>query len=191
MYSQALHSGAVRLRVLRLTCHCRKNEFEQSWVYDNDLKSVIDKNYRTSSSAMLPWDDPVALCLSDRMKSFLGNIQHIDVEPLQIVKFEGGERFRLHMDWFRETRNQTYVEERRFRPYNRLDSIFVYLEGNCSGGQTYFPDIKGVSASADGEKFARTDKGTGLLVKPKRGKEQGIQECFMLGFRLSRESRLG
>lgn len=118
---------------------------------------------------MVPWKDPVALCLSDRMKSFLGNIQHIDVEPLQIVKYEGCERFRLHMDWFRETRNETYIEERPFRPYNRLGSIFIYLERNCTGGETYFPAIRGVSTDADGEKFARTDQGTGFLVKPKRG----------------------
>lgn len=73
------------------------------------------------------------------------------------------------MDLFRETRKKTYIEERPFRPCNRLGSIFVYLEGNCTGGETYFLAIRGVSADADGERFARNDQDTGLLVKPKRG----------------------
>lgn len=40
---------------------------------------------------MVIWDDPISLCLSDRMKSFLGIIQHIEVEPLRIVEYEAGE----------------------------------------------------------------------------------------------------
>lgn len=55
------------------------------------------------------------------------------------------------------------------RPYNRLVSIFVYLGDDCEGGETYFPNVAGVSAEADGEKFKRTDTGMGLLVKPKKG----------------------
>lgn len=118
---------------------------------------------------MVPYDDPVSVCLSDRMKSFLGNVQHIDTEGLQIVKYEGNERFRLHLDWFKETRKNPPIEGRRPRPYNRLGSIFAYLDANCTGGETYFPDVKGVAPIADGDKFARTDTGMGMLVKPRRG----------------------
>lgn len=138
-------------------------------MYNDNLESVRDTKYRTSSSAMVPADDPVASCLSNRMKSLLGNIQHIDTEPLQVVKYEPGQRFRLHQDWFHGPRNETYIKDRPFRAYNRLGSIFVYLEDECVGGETYFPEVRGVSSSADGKKFSRTDTGMGLLVKPKRG----------------------
>jgi prolyl 4-hydroxylase len=41
----------------------------------------------------------------------------------------------------------------------------------CTGGETYFPDLKGIEESADGEKFSHTDRpgGMGLLVKPRQG----------------------
>lgn len=147
----------------------RKEDFFQSSVYGKDLKPVVDTRYRSSQSAILTLDDIVGKCLSRRMKSFLGSVQHIDTEPIQLVRYERTERFRLHVDWFDDSINKTYIPERPCRPYNRLGSIFAYLDDNCTGGETYFPDIKSVPSSADGTKFARTDTGMGLLVKPRRG----------------------
>lgn len=125
--------------------------------------SVIDTRFRTSQSAMVPRDDIVGECLSQRMKSLLGNVQHIETEPIQIAKYEGGERFRIHMDWFDKPRNKTYIPDMPYRPYNRLASIFAYLDDDCTGGETYLPEIHGVSAVADG------DTGAGLLVRPRKG----------------------
>ena len=36
-------------------------------------------------------------------------------------------------------------------------------------GETFFLNVKGVSADADGTKFSRTDSGMGLSVKLKKG----------------------
>ncbi|KAH6648219.1 hypothetical protein BKA67DRAFT_579857 [Truncatella angustata] len=72
------------------------------------------------------------------------------------------------MDWFGEPRNYTFAPNVTYRPWNRLVSIFAYLDDSCTGGETYFPDVQGISAVADGDKFSRTDTGTGLLVRPKR-----------------------
>jgi prolyl 4-hydroxylase len=138
-------------------------------VYDKDFKSVVDRRYRTSQSAMMPHDDHVSQCLAKRMKSFLGNVQHIETEPIQVVKYEGGEKFSLHTDWLDEPINSTYSKKYPDRYYNRLGSIFAYLDGGCTGGETYFPLVKGVSAAADGDKFSRTETGEGLLVRPRRG----------------------
>ncbi|KAF5024431.1 hypothetical protein F66182_3517 [Fusarium sp. NRRL 66182] len=146
-----------------------RDKFEQSPVYDENLKTVIDRRFRTSQSAMVQKNDTVGQCLSRRMKSILGNVQHIDTEPIQIVKYEPDERFHVHMDWFDKPRNRTYSREHPQRPYNRLASIFTYLDDNCTGGETYFPQVQGVSAVADGDKFSRTESGKGLLVRPKRG----------------------
>ncbi|KAI5865670.1 2OG-Fe(II) oxygenase family oxidoreductase [Durotheca rogersii] len=156
-------------------------QFDHSYVYDSDLKSVVDQRYRTSQSAMVSPKDFVSICLSERMKSLLGNIQHIDTEPLQVVKYEGGERFRIHMDWFDRPRNETFNPKTPFRSYNRLGSIFAYLEDGCSGGETYFPDIRGVAPDADGDKFTRTETGEGLLVNPRRGNAVFWNNLFMNG----------
>lgn len=147
-----------------------KDVFEASHVYNEKLESYVDKRYRTSTSAMIPQDDVISMCLSKRLKSMLGNVQHIETEPLQVVRYEPEQRFRTHMDWFSEPRNKTYNPNMPYRPYNRLASVFAYLEDNCTGGETYFPEIQGVSAVADGEKFSiLRDGGYGLLVRPRRG----------------------
>ncbi|KAK9792931.1 hypothetical protein SCARD494_06799 [Seiridium cardinale] len=118
-------------------------------------------------------EDPVAKCLSSRMVSLLGNIQHEATEAIRLVKYSPGDRFRLHTDRY-ETSVQPGVFDAQYgltyggKPHNRLLSSMVYLEDNCTGGETYFPDVAGVGPHADGTKFSRGETG-GLLVKPKRG----------------------
>lgn len=161
-------------RTLLITRHSSDDEWYDSHVYQKtgdktDPISHVNKEYRSSLSALIPSKDKVARCISRRMKKLLGNVQHEDTEPLQLVKYEGGEQFRLHQDWINPYKAATFNSKYPIRPYNRLLSSFVYLDGNCTGGETYFPDIIGVGPSADGEKYTRTDTGMGLLVRPKRG----------------------
>ncbi|KAI1781310.1 2OG-Fe(II) oxygenase family oxidoreductase [Hypoxylon cercidicola] len=132
---------------------------------------VLNQTVRQSQTAVLPKKDFVCDCLTRRMQSLLGNVQHMEVEPLQIVKYEaGGDQFKSHMDWFDTPQNDTsYDIEDSFKPSNRLGSIFAYLDDDCTRGETYFPHLSSVSDSADGEKFAIPDGDTGLLVKPRRG----------------------
>lgn len=118
---------------------------------------------------MISQKDVVAECLSQRMKGLLGNMQHIDTEPIQVVKYEGGEKYSVHVDWSETPLNRTFNPDRPYRSYNRLGTVFAYLEDDCTGGETYFPDIKGVAPTADGSKYSRTDTGMGLLVKPRKG----------------------
>lgn len=103
------------------------------------------------------------------MKSLLGNMQHADVEALQLVKYDVGGEFRLHYDWFPTLVTRNVSEHGNGRPFNRLGTAFVYLGDDCVGGETYFPDVQGVAAEADGDKYSRTDTGEGLLVKPRKG----------------------
>jgi prolyl 4-hydroxylase len=106
------------------------------------------------------------------MKSILGNVQHMEVETLQIVKYDaGGDHYKSHTDWFDAPKNDlSYGSEGGSeKPSNRLGSIFAYLNGNCERGETYFPFLPSVLESADGNKFALAAGDTGLLVKPRRG----------------------
>lgn len=86
-----------------------------------------------------------------------------------MVKYSSGDDVQIHVDWSPFPRNKTWNPARPNRLNNRLGSVFTYLEDDCIGGETYFPSIKGVSATADGNKFTRTRSGMGLLVKPRRG----------------------
>ena len=102
------------------------------------------------------------------MRSLLGNVQHAEIESLQIVKYQqGGDRFRMHTDWFDPPTSLKDGDSNR--QSNRLGSVFAYLEDDCTRGETFFPELPGVSPTADGDKFALPDGGKGLLVKPRRG----------------------
>ncbi|KAH8648680.1 hypothetical protein BX600DRAFT_530457 [Xylariales sp. PMI_506] len=123
--------------------------------------------------AALPPSDPVAKCLSSRMISLLGNVQHEATEPIRLVKYTSGDRFRLHTDRYAMAvkpgaTDVLYGLDYGGYPHNRLLSSMVYLEDDCVGGETYFPDVPGVGHRADGSKFSRGETG-GLLVKPRRG----------------------
>ncbi|KAH8585778.1 2OG-Fe(II) oxygenase family oxidoreductase [Bisporella sp. PMI_857] len=144
------------------------NRFNTALTLNEDGKLVPDPNTATLAVTLLR-SDVVSECLTKRMKSFLGNVQHIDTEPIRIVKYKGGDKIPLHTDWVPQTRNKTWNPAMPHRPNNRLGSIFAYLEDDCDGGETYFPNVQGVSEDADGEKFSTTESGFGLLVKPRRG----------------------
>lgn len=104
------------------------------------------------------------------MQKLLGNLQHQHVESLQLVKYSTtGDTFRLHTDWMDELRNEILDANGNPRLSRRLGTVLVYLEDECEGGETFFPDITGVSETADEDKFSMVDDGEGLLVRAKRG----------------------
>ncbi|KAH8658439.1 hypothetical protein BX600DRAFT_439602 [Xylariales sp. PMI_506] len=141
----------------------------QSNEADAERFSGVKKEIRSSTSARIPSQDKVASCLSNRVKSLLGNVQHDEIEPMQLIRYGGGERFRSHQDWSDPYESKASDSGSHVRYYNRLTSTFAYLEDNCTGGETYFPRVQSVGLDADGDKFSRTESGEGLLVRPRRG----------------------
>ncbi|KAI1125131.1 hypothetical protein F5Y10DRAFT_247723 [Nemania abortiva] len=152
-----------------------KDRFSTSMVFagSDGFREVLNKTMRSSQTAFLPKDDVVCTCLTRRMQSLLGNVQNVEVEALQIVKYAiGGDHYRSHTDWFDAAKYDTPIPgsaDNTPKPSNRLGSIFAYLEDDCERGETYFPYLPSVKETADGNKFALADGDTGLLVKPRRG----------------------
>lgn len=147
----------------------REVNFRQSGIIVEDKNQVLDDDIRSSQSARVPRSDAVASCLEQRMKSILGNVQHAETEPVQIVKYEVGEKYRVHVDWFYTPQNRTTKSKNETRQWNRLASIFAYLEDDCTGGETHFPELNPISTTMDFHKFRLEDTGKGLYVKPRRG----------------------
>lgn len=144
--------------------------FRESRVVQTSLKSKVNEKERKSESAQVPLEDPVSQCIIERTKLLLGNVQHEEVEALQLLRYDAGGQFRLHYDWFPFVANKRNISKSApDRDFQRLGTVFVYLNDDCVGGQTYFPRLPGVSENADSEKFSRTDTGEGLLVNPKKG----------------------
>ncbi|KAI1349995.1 2OG-Fe(II) oxygenase family oxidoreductase [Xylaria sp. FL0043] len=152
-----------------------KDRFGTSMVFagSDGFRQVLNRTIRSSQTAFLPKEDIVCNCLMKRMQSLLGNVQHLEVEAPQIVKYAtDGDHYRSHTDWFDVPKLDLPIpgsEDKSLKPSNRLGSIFAYLKDDCERGETYFPHLPGVMNSADGRKFALAAGSTGLLVKPRRG----------------------
>lgn len=103
----------------------------QSPVSKGHTLQAYDKSIRSSQSAVLP-DDNVISCIEQRSIEFQGYQPLQNLEDLQVVKYEVGDQFRPHFDWFSGMENP------------RISTIFAYLEcDNCEGGATQFPHFDG------------------------------------------------
>ncbi len=73
-----------------------------------------------------------------------------EMGPVQLVRYQGGERFNTHFDWYDTPR---WANDNSQRTWNRIASFFVVLQENCTGGETHFPHVKGITAPSPwGEK---------------------------------------
>ncbi|MCJ1288272.1 hypothetical protein MMC26_007627 [Xylographa opegraphella] len=121
------------------------NSFSRSQVVGTGFDGSFSA-WRTSETYFVGYEDPIAQRVADRVFNFLDFLDPDGLEPLQVVRYSSAQAFRTHFDWFNEP-----VKDTEGRYYNRLATIFVYLDGNCTGGETYFPGIKIQPSMIDGE----------------------------------------
>ena len=149
------------------------NRFVPSRVYSSDSLS-----YRSSSSCVLPASDPTYDNLIARSKLFLDKVleaypatglSYFDFEPLQLVRYGPSEYYNAHVDWFDVLHREAKGWSSRL--YNRGASFFIYLDDDCVGGGTDFPEINAnfiPSQNAALESLISTD-GKGISFVPKKG----------------------
>jgi len=88
----------------------------------------------------------------------------------QLVRYAPGQKFDLHHDWY--AMPQLLADGRRF---NRPASFFVFLEANCTEGETWFPHIKMPEIREDGEEGKEAgsarwrERGGGTAFRPVEG----------------------
>jgi prolyl 4-hydroxylase len=108
-------------------------------------------------------------CVLSRSRSFLGTLLSAtdDFGFPQLVRYETGERFDLHHDWY-ETPQR--LRDGSGRYFNRIASFFVFLEDECEGGETWFPYIeeKVTSGVVNERKWRKHEEG-GLAFRPASG----------------------
>ncbi|KAK7920933.1 hypothetical protein PG985_008955 [Apiospora marii] len=103
---------------------------------------------RTSQSAGLSRDDPAVRCVLARAQAFLGaalfDEDRDDIGPPQLVRYEPGQRFNVHHDWYETPQPPARgeVDEWRGSGWNRVASFFAILEDGCEGGETWFPHVE-------------------------------------------------
>lgn len=97
-----------------------------------------DSAFRTSSTCDLSYDEPLVAALADRLTAISG-IKAIYGEPLQGQRYEVGQEFKAHTDYF-EPGNpdfQTYCAVAGQRTW----TFMIYLNEVAAGGATRFKVI--------------------------------------------------
>lgn len=125
-----------------------KDKFTKSKVIDK-IYDIEDKNRTSKSFYINRGLDNVIKNIEEKISKLVNkDINH--VEGLQVVKYESGEYFNEHFDWFHEPYRSKINNQ-------RLYTIFVYL--NDADGETNFPKI-------------------GIKILPKKGNALFWQNCI-------------
>ena len=126
-----------------------KDKFNRSHVLVNGQNAY--ENSRTSSTYFYKKsEDEIIKNIEKRISKYTNkNIETI--EPLQIVKYEVGQEFKGHYDWFENNYSHKINDQRQY-------TIFVYLNDVEEGGETYFPKLD-------------------IKIKPKKGNAVFWEDC--------------
>ena len=110
---------------------------EQSKVVNpaNGQAAESQTKWRTSTSALMYQSDkdPVVLAVTEKV-AHLCKLPTSHVEVLQLVKYEKGQQYTPHRDYF----------EPNFKGQNRIFTILIYLNDldPGDGGRTIFPELE-------------------------------------------------
>lgn len=118
-------------------------------------------------------------------------LSYYGLEDLQLVKYLPSQYYHHHVDWFDALIRDNLPGKGdrgkgRGRFYNRVASFFIYLEDDCVGGMTEFPDLEFDSAFSSSGKGAEfwdervtlgkehvsaegNVRGVGISFRPRKG----------------------
>ena len=112
-------------------------EFESSKGFNHEKKSSILTDARTSSTSF----DPARDCefirqrIFETLSSKLDNLELDHIEPMQITRYEQGQKYIPHYDFFNVRGHEGLIEN------DRRATVIVYLNDGYTGGTTIFPDL--------------------------------------------------
>lgn len=115
-----------------LTWENRDGKYEQTPTYNFTHAVGVDPTIRDSVSFRLPVDDKLTRCIENRAYSFQGFPLFVQIETPKLQRYFPGGHYIHHYDWFE---NHPIIQG------NRFSTFMVYLEANCSGGGTNFPQL--------------------------------------------------
>jgi len=107
-------------------------KFIQSTLYKSSASGFVDTKSRSSTNFYFNRGENNLIRKIENKISNLLNINLDQIEPLQIAKYDKGQEYKYHYDYFDDTDNQ------------RQYSIIIYLNdlNELDGGATHFPLYK-------------------------------------------------
>ncbi|KAE8715269.1 putative prolyl 4-hydroxylase 10 [Hibiscus syriacus] len=139
-----------------------KPHMAKSTVVDNETGKSKDSSVRTSSGMFLTrGQDKIIRDIEERIADYTF-IPVENGEGLQVLRYEVGQKYDAHFDYFLDEFNTKNGGQ-------RMATILMYLSDVEEGGETIFPAAKGnISAVPWWNELSECGK-QGLAVKPKMG----------------------
>lgn len=102
------------------------------------LSATDDTEFRTSSSTDFDRQAPEIDAIEDKITAFMG-IDKDHGETIQGQRYEVGQQFKGHHDWFYDS--QDYWQDEKKQGGQRIWTSMVFLNETPAGGATRFPKI--------------------------------------------------
>eukprot|EP00884_Botryococcus_braunii_P007218 jgi/Botrbrau1/16498/Bobra.0142s0092.1 len=141
-----------------------KPTLSKSHVVDSDTGKEVPSTVRTSSGTFLVRSqDEVVKRLEDRIAKYTA-IPAENGEGLQILRYQDGEKYEPHFDYFHDNLNTANGGQ-------RIATMLMYLSDVEAGGETIFPAAEDGKPAAGQAQFSRSEcaRDVSLLVHPKKG----------------------
>ncbi|CAN6441894.1 unnamed protein product [Victoria cruziana] len=138
-----------------------KDRLQKSMVADNDSGKSIMSDIRTSSGMFLSkGQDEVVRRIEDRIASWT-LLPTENGEAIQILRYQNGEKYSPHFDYFHDKANQELGG-------HRIATVLMYLSNVTKGGETVFPNSQDKETQIKDASFSDCAK-DGYAVKPAKG----------------------
>ena len=123
------------------------HKLERSMVGDDPVAGRTKSDMRTSHHA---WDEGGAVAEALKHRAFallnLGDYRDDQIDGLQILRYQPGQAYIQHHDWFPPQPPPNAAElTPRMGGSNRIATLFVYLSDVAHGGQTVWTQTDNVS----------------------------------------------
>ncbi|CAI0455771.1 unnamed protein product [Linum tenue] len=142
-----------------------KDSLEKSMVADNDSGKSIESEVRTSSGTFLSkYQDEVVAAIEQRIAAWTF-LPVENGEAIQILRYELGQKYEPHFDYFHDKANQALGG-------HRIATVLMYLSNVAKGGETIFPNAEVISEGKESQPKADDLSDCakdGYSVKPEKG----------------------
>lgn len=137
-----------------------KNKLTKSMVADNNSGKSIESEIRTSSGMFLAnAQDDVVKRIEDKIAAWTF-LPPENGESMQVLKYEYGQKYEPHFDYFHDKYNQALGG-------HRIATVLMYLSDVIKGGETVFPSVEDRTTFKD-DSWTECGK-RGVAVKPRKG----------------------
>ena len=110
-----------------------RDGMNRSKVVDNGDNNTIDNNRTSYSFFLNKQHDGIVTKIENKVSEML-DVPVENIEALQVVRYQDGQLFNEHYDWFDKVYRNKINNQRQY-------TIFVYLNNVTSGGETQFPKL--------------------------------------------------